>query len=138
MSRVLHRAAAIDPTFGYDPARRAETTLEENSLTLVVLREIRDEVRSTRVDLTERVDHLTERVDAHGELLQTMAAVQIRQEQTLLKLTEIVERHDESLKGIHGELRRIHDRIDNVFEGPLPGTVRDHEARLRRLEGRDS
>ncbi len=119
--------------------------MEENSLTLAVLREIRDEVRGTRADLTERVDHLTERVDhltervdVQGELLQTMAAVQIRQEQALIKLAEIVERHDESLRGIHGELRRIHDRIDNVFEGPLSITVRDHETRLRRLEGRDS
>ena len=126
--------------------------MDENSLTLAVLREIRDEVRGTRADLTERVDHLTERVDhltervdhltervdGQGELLQTMAAVQIRQEQALIKLTEIVERHDESLKGIHGELRRIHERIDNVFEGPLSTTVRDHETRLRRLEGRDS
>jgi len=108
--------------------------MEENSLTLAILREIRDNTARTN----ERVDHLTERVDGHGELLQTMAAVQIRQEQALIKLTEIVERHDESLKGIHGELRRIHDRIDNVFEGPLAETVRDHEIRLRRLEGRDS
>ena len=115
--------------------------MEENSLTLAILREIRDNTARTneRVDhLTGRVDHLTERVDGQGELLQTMAAVQIRQEQALIKLTEIVERHDESLKGIHGELRRIHDRIDNVFEGPLSSTVRDHETRLRRLEGRDS
>ena len=115
--------------------------MDENSLTIAILREIRDNTARTneRVDhLTERVDHLTERVDAQGELLQTMAAVQIRQEQALLKLTEIAERHDESLKGIHGELRRIHERIDNVFEGPLAGAVRDHEARLRRLEGRDS
>jgi hypothetical protein len=115
--------------------------MEENSLTLAILREIRDNTARTneRVDhLTERVDHLTERVDGQSELLQTMAAVQIRQEQALIKLTEIVERHDESLKGIHGELRRIHDRIDNVFEGPLSTTVRDHESRLRRLEGRDS
>ena len=108
--------------------------MDENSLTIAILREIRDNTARTN----ERVDHLTERVDAQGELLQTMAAVQIRQEQALLKLTEIAERHDESLKGIHGELRRIHERIDNVFEGPLAGTVRDHEARLRRLEGRDS
>ncbi len=108
--------------------------MEENSLTLAILREIRDNTARTN----ERVDHLTERVDAQGELLQTMAAVQIRQEQALIKLTEIVERHDESLKGIHGELRRIHERIDNVFEGPLSTTVRDHETRLRRLEGRDS
>jgi len=79
--------------------------MEENSLTLAILREIRDNTARTneRVDhLTERVDHLTERVDGQSELLQTMAAVQIRQEQALIKLTEIVERHDESLKGIHG------------------------------------
>jgi hypothetical protein len=101
--------------------------MEENSLTLAILREIRDNTARTN----ERVDHLTERVDAQGELLQTLAAVQIRQE-ALLK------RHDDALTGMLHELRRIHDRIDNVFEGPLAGTVRDHETRLRRLEGRDS
>ncbi|MEZ4391407.1 MAG: hypothetical protein R3A48_09960 [Polyangiales bacterium] len=108
--------------------------MEENSLTITILREIRDNTARTN----ERVDHLTDRVDAQGELLQTMTAVQIRQEQALIKLTEIVERHDETLKGIHGELRRIHDRIDDVFEGPLAGALRDHETRLCRLEGRDS
>ena len=115
--------------------------MEENSLTLAILREIRDNTARTN----ERVDHLTERVDAQGELLQTMAAVQIRQEALLQKLVEAslrhvqtLTRHEVALHGIHGELRRIHERIDNVFEGPLSSTVRDHETRLRRLEGRDS
>jgi len=122
--------------------------MDENSLTLAILREIRDNTARTneRVDhLTERVDHLTERVDGQGELLQTMATVQIRQEALLQRLVEssmrhekILERQDEALLGIHGELRRIHDRIDHVYEGPLSSAVRDHEARIRRLEGRDS
>jgi phage shock protein A len=122
--------------------------MDENSLTLAILREIRDNTARTneRVDhLTERVDHLTERVDGQGELLQTMAAVQVRQEALLQKLVdaslrheETLQRHEVALHGIHRELGRIHDRIDNVFEGPLAGTVRDHETRLRRLEGRDS
>jgi|JI10StandDraft_1071094.scaffolds.fasta_scaffold2494442_1 hypothetical protein len=111
--------------------------MEENSLTLAVLREIRDEVRATRTDLTERVDHLTERVDhltervdEQGSLLQTIAAVQIRQE-------ALLQRHDDALGSIVHELRRIHERIDHVYEGPLTSAVRDHETRLRRLEGRD-
>ncbi len=104
--------------------------MEENSLTLAVLREIRDEVRTTRTDLTERVDHLTERVDEQGSLLQTIADVQIRQE-------ALLQRHDDALGSIVHELRRIHERIDHVYEGPLTSAVRDHEARLRRLEGRD-
>ena len=111
--------------------------MEENSLTLAVLREIRDEVRTTRADLTtrfdhltERVDHLTERVDEQGSLLQTIAAVQIRQE-------ALLQRHDDALGSIVHELRRIHERIDHVYEGPLTSAVRDHETRLRRLEGRD-
>ena len=136
--------------------------MEENSLTLAILREIRDNTARTnervdhltervdhlteRVDhLTERVDHLTERVDGQGELLQTMAAVQVRQEALLQKLVdaslrheETLQRHEIALHGIHRELGRIHDRIENVFEGPLSTTVRDHETRLRRLEGRDS
>jgi hypothetical protein len=115
--------------------------MEENSLTLAILREIRDNTARTN----ERVDHLTERVDGQGELLQTMAAVQVRQEALLQKLVdaslrheETLQRHEVALHGIHRELGRIHDRIDNVFEGPLSNTVRDHETRLRRLEGRDS
>jgi uncharacterized coiled-coil protein SlyX len=111
--------------------------MEENSLTLAVLREIRDEVRTTRTDLTERfdhlterVDHLTERVDEQGSLLQTIASVQIRQE-------ALLQRHDDALGSIVHELRRIHERIDHVYEGPLTSAVRDHETRLRRLEGRD-
>ena len=118
--------------------------MEENSLTLAVLREIRDEVRTTRTDLTqrfdhltervdhltERVDHLTERVDEQGSFLQTIAAVQIRQE-------ALLQRHDDALGSIVHELRRIHDRIDHVYEGPLTSAVRDHETRLRRLEARD-
>ena len=104
--------------------------MEENSITVGILREIRDEVRSTRVELTERVDHLTERVDRQGDLLETMAAVQIRQE-------ALLQRHDDALGTIIVELRRVHDRIDHVYEGPLTGTLRDHESRLRRLEGRE-
>jgi hypothetical protein len=111
--------------------------MEENSLTLAVLREIRDEVRTTRTDLTSRFDHLTsrfdhltERVDEQGSLLQTIAAVQIRQE-------ALLQRHDDALGSIVHELRRIHDRIDHVYEGPLTSAERDHETRLRRLEGRD-
>ena len=104
--------------------------MEEDSLTHAVLREIRDEVRTTRTDLTERVDHLTGRVDEQGSLLQTIAAVQIRQ-------AALLQRHDDALGSIVHELRRIHDRIDDVYEGPLTSAVRDHEPRLRHLEGRD-
>ena len=105
--------------------------MEENSLTLAILREIRDNTARTneRVDhLTERVDHLTERVDSQGELMQTLAAVQIRQE-------ALLQRHDKALGTIIDELRRLHRRIDNVYMGSLASTVRGHEARLRRLEG---
>ncbi|MEZ4394889.1 MAG: hypothetical protein R3A48_27750 [Polyangiales bacterium] len=114
--------------------------MDESSLTIAILREIRDNTARTnervdhlteRVDhLSERVDHLTDRVDVHGELLQTMAAVQIRQE-------ALLQRHDDALCTIIVELRRVHDRIDHVYEGPLTGTLRDHESRLRRLEGRE-
>ena len=67
--------------------------MEENSLTIAILREIRDEVRGTRTDLgaridhlTDRVDHLTDRVDSLESLTSTMATVKIRQEQLLVRL----------------------------------------------------
>ena len=128
--------------------------MEENSLTIAILREIRDNTAKTndrldhlteRVDhLTERVDHLTERVDAQGAQIDTMASVQIRQAQQLTEITGILrehsdrfDRHEAALTALVRETRRIHDRIDHIYEGPLAVTLRDHEARLRRLEGRN-
>lgn len=120
--------------------------MEENSLTIAILREIRDNTAKTndRLDhLTERVDHLTERVDAQGAQMNTMASVQIRQAQQLTEITGILrehsdrfDRHEAALTALVRETRRIHDRIDHIYEGPLAVTLRDHEARLRRLEGR--
>lgn len=116
----------------------------ESSLTVAILREIRDETRATRTELSERIDHLTERVDAQGALLHTVANVQIRQEALLQRLVDsslrhetMLERHEGALHSIHHELGRIHDRIDHIYEGPLSGALRDHEVRLRRLEERD-
>lgn len=118
--------------------------MEENSLTIAILREIRDEIRTTRTDLTDRidrltdrVDHLTDRVGSLESLTSTMAAVQVRQEQVLVRLAEASERHETALLELVRETRRIHDRIDNIYEGPVSSTLRDHETRIRRLEGRD-
>jgi uncharacterized coiled-coil protein SlyX len=121
--------------------------MDPTDLTLAILREIRDNTAKTndRLDhLTGRVDHLTDRVDAQGAQLDTMAAVQIRQAQQLTEITGILrehserfDRHEEALLALVRETRRIHDRIDHVYDGPLSTTVRDHEARIRRLEGRN-
>ena len=114
--------------------------MEENSITVAILREIRDNTARTheRVDhLTEHVDHLTDRVDGLSSRVDAMAAVQIRQEQVLLRLADIAVRHEEALQNVGNQLERIHARIDNIFDGPVVGTLRDHETRLRRLEGRD-
>ena len=125
--------------------------MEENSLTIAILREIRDEVRTTRTDLTDRidrltdrVDHLTDRVGSLESLTSAMAAVQITQAKQLTEITAILrehserfDRHEVALLDLVRETRRIHDRIDNIYEGPVSSTLRDHETRIRRLEGRD-
>ena len=135
--------------------------MEPESLTIAILKEIRDNTAKTndrldhlteRVDhLTERVDHLTERVDhltervagveegMHGltARVDAMAATQIRQEVILMRLAEASERHEEGIKTLIRVTDRINDRIDNLVEGALGQTVRDHEKRLRRLEGRN-
>ena len=120
--------------------------MEENNLVIAILREIRDNTARTneRVDhLTERVDHLTERVDAQGAHINTLAAVQIRQAQQLGEIADILrghterfDRHEEILRALVHETQRIHARIDHIYEGPVVYSLRDHEARLRRLEER--
>lgn len=121
--------------------------MEPESLTIAILKEIRDNTAKTndRLDhLTERVDHLTERVagveeGVHGltARVDAMAATQIRQEVILVRLAEASERHEEGIKTLIRVTDRINDRIDNLVEGAIGQTVRDHEKRLRRLEGRN-
>lgn len=120
--------------------------MEENSLTLAILREIRDNTAKTnnRVDaLSDRVDALSDRVGALETLTNTMATVQVAQAQqlteiseTLRRLVEIAERHEARIDLLTAEVRGTNARIDNLVEGALGSTVRDHELRLRRLEAR--
>ena len=41
------------------------------------------------------------------------------------------------LREIRDNTARTNERVDHAYEGPLAGTLRDHESRLRRLEGRE-
>jgi chromosome segregation ATPase len=84
------------------------------SLTLAVLTEIRDEIRSTRVELSARIDATNQRLDAVNERLdgtnERLGAV----EQGLLELAEqqrFVVRH---LRGSSARDRRVDAELDNL------------------------
>ena len=80
--------------------------MEENSLTLAILRDIRDNTAATRTEvadlnlrvdhltervdhLTERVDHLTERVDHLTERVDQVVQEQIRQGTTMIEILRV-------------------------------------------------
>lgn len=129
------------------------------NLTIAILREIRDEIRSTnarldqtREELGARIDQmgariddvrdtLGARIDATNTRLDRVVQEQIRQGTTLVKVVEAIEsldRRQDALEAGVGrvvdELERLNARIDNVFVGPMGTTVRDHEQRLTALE----
>jgi predicted nuclease with TOPRIM domain len=134
--------------------------MEENSLTLAILREIRDNTAATstevarlnlRVDhLTERVDHLTERVDHLTERVDQVVQEQIRQGTTMIeilrvqgKLVDAVVALDQrqivlerAVGQVVTELKQVNDRLDHVLTGPLGSFVRAHDRRLDDLEHR--
>lgn len=127
--------------------------MEENSLSLAILREIRDNTAATGTEvarlnlhvghLTERVDHITERVDQ-------VVPEQIRQGTTMIeilrvqgKVVDAVVALDQrqivlerAIGQVVTELKQVNDRLDHVLTGPLGGIVRSHERRLDDLEHR--
>lgn len=99
-------------------------------LTVEILREIRDEIRSTRVDLGSRIDATNQRLDATNqgldatnERLDRLERQQISAEIHLA--TELV--------AVAGAIELVRQEL--VKDRDLRGAVADHEARIRRLEG---
>ncbi len=138
--------------------------MEENSLTLAILREIRDEVRSTRVELSqridqtnerldqtnERLDQTNERLDLSNERLDSVVREQIRQGTTLIEMQRVQEKMVDAVVGLDRrqmsmertmgqvvtEIQKVNARLDNVLMGPLGRYVRTHDHRLDDLEQR--
>jgi ABC-type transporter Mla subunit MlaD len=89
--------------------------MEPTDVTIVVLREIRDEMRGMRAELSERIDQTNERLDA----------MEHRQTETEVRLAT-------ELAGVIAAVNEVRDLLrDNL----LP-TVKDHERRITSIESR--
>ncbi|MEZ4394888.1 MAG: hypothetical protein R3A48_27745 [Polyangiales bacterium] len=131
--------------------------MEENSVTIEILREIRNEMRATREELhaTREELHatreeLTERQDQTNHRLDRVVQEQIRQGTTLVEMRQVQERLVDAVVAIDArqmsmertmgrvvtELQQVNTRLDHVLTGPLGRAVRGHDERLDDLEHR--
>ena len=124
----------------------------DDSLTLEVLKQIRDELKGVRVEIGEVRDEtravrtdLGSRIDRSNERLDRMAHEQIRLATAIVGLegrmgdvvAELREVRTE-LKSNGAELVKLNARIDNVLTGAVGATVKDTAARVDKLEERMS
>lgn len=93
-------------------------------LTTQVLIEIRDEIRATRTDLTERIDQTNARLD------QTNA----RLDRSEKRIVESEIRVSTELVALTGVVRDLRDTL--LDDRHLRQAVDDHEQRIRALETR--
>jgi len=91
-------------------------------LTTQVLIEIRDEIRATRVDLSERIDQTNTRLDQTNTRLDRLERRQVDAEIRLS--TEVV--------GLTDVVRDLRDTL--LEDRQLRQTVDNHEQRIRALE----
>jgi uncharacterized coiled-coil DUF342 family protein len=89
--------------------------MEPTDITIHVLREIRDEMRGMRAELSERIDQTNERLDQTNERL---------------------DRHERALGLLINEVRGLGSRIDNLVTGPMGEKVRELDRRVATLESR--
>jgi chromosome segregation ATPase len=118
--------------------------MTDASLTVAILREIRDEARKTneRLDATnERLDATNERLDATNERLDVVAREQIRIATAVVDLEKgqrvLTSRVDDLVvvtSGLGGKIDELGARIDNVFLGPMGTQLRALGKRVLRLE----
>ena len=106
----------------------------DDSLTLEVLKQIRDELKGVRVEIGEVRDEtravrtdLGSRIDRSNERLDRMAHEQIRLATAIVGL-------EAGQRDIVGELVKLNARVENVISGPISATVRDTAARVDALE----
>ncbi len=106
-----------------------------DEVTVAVLREIRDEVRSTRTQLSERIDDVSDRIDSvRTELSERIDKVSERMEALERRQTQTEVRLATELVAVVGAVREVRDTLREGFD--LGRRVADHEARLARIEKR--
>jgi chromosome segregation ATPase len=113
--------------------------MEPTDITIVVLREIRDELRGLKEGQTEVRDEIrqtNERLDRHEQVLIQLVHGQERHEKLLERHEKILDRHEKSLSLLVTEVRELGSRIDNIVTGPMGEKVRELDRRVTTLESR--
>lgn len=96
-----------------------------------ILRDIRDEIRHTRVDLSGRIDATNARLDAVNARLD---ATNQRLDHLGSRQVEVETRIGTELVAVVGAIRDLRDTL--LEDRRLRDTVADHESRIARLERR--
>jgi hypothetical protein len=103
-----------------------------------ILIDIREELRSTKATLGERIDNVSGRIDNMStrvnERLDHVVEGLVRQRTELVEVQGRQRETNEALAGIGRDIRGLNSRLDNVLVGPMGTTVKEHESRLRRVE----
>ena len=91
--------------------------MKSDDLTVQILTEIRDEIRTTRTDLGQRIDQTNLRVDKlRDELGSRIDETNVRIDQTNARITESEIRTSTALHELNGTMRDVHgllrDRLD--------------------------
>ncbi|MBI5516136.1 MAG: hypothetical protein HY909_20295 [Deltaproteobacteria bacterium] len=116
------------------------------NLTLLVLREIRDEIKVTnnrldqtvaRLDQTvARLDDTNSRLDNTILRLDRVVQEQLRQATLLVDMRKDQEKMANALVNLDEAVRGLNSRLDNVLLGPFGQTVRDLDRRVTSVEDR--
>jgi uncharacterized coiled-coil DUF342 family protein len=115
--------------------------MSEENVTVVVLKQIRDEARKTN----ERLDRSNERLDqvVREQIRLCTGLVALRKDFGELRkdfgelrkdFGELRKDFGEFKEEVVLEVRKLGGRIENLILGPMGTQVRDHEGRLRRIE----
>ncbi len=105
-----------------------------DDLTIEILKQIRDEIRTTRIELSARVDATNGRLDTTNQRLDTtnQRLDRVVQEQ-IREATAIVEL-EHGQRELVEEVKQLNARIDSVLTGALGQSVRGHESRISTTE----
>ena len=100
-------------------------------LTIEVLKEIRDEVRATKVELKQQIAQTNERLDQTNERLgetnDRLERLERRQVETEVRLAT-------ELTSVVGAIHELRDAV--LADRELRRDIADHEQRIRRLEAK--
>lgn len=91
--------------------------MKSDDLTVQILTDIRDEIRTTRTDLGQRIDQTNVRLDSvREELGHRIDQTNVRIDQTNVRITESEIRTSTALHELNGTMRDVHgllkDRLD--------------------------